>query len=473
MISFPEHKLCVLAILLVHFVQGCAEPSSTAPLNIDEQSEDTSWIAVDAVEKSDAMDVSLDTMDTIAPKLDADASAESEDMSPWDVHLQGDTEDIEALSDAPSPPLPDAIPDAPDGGTQTSEISSVWPEHLTRGATELVVVRGAGLGELIDASCAVPPTGECTLLWDERELLANGTLLRVPIQLSNATPTGAGFLTLIGTEGDSVHPFEVHLAPGEQEALIGTLDLGEVLTATPWADSEFFQAVSVDTGGPFLFFTDAGWHRVYVSVLGIHEHELLGQTLSPGTTYLLAGNGETGPSIDGLALDIPLSEPKGLCFTEENGEARLFIADTTHHQIRVLNLSDETIIEMGKTIEPGHIATVVGTGEFGYGGDEGPAIEARLFRPWRVKGCTGNLLQIGDVENYRLRVVNRSNTAQSVAGLELLPGVIRTVAGDGTLGFSGDGGNANEAQVSIPKGMVTLPGTRGFQRSRKRSFTGR
>ena len=43
-------------------------------------------------------------------------------------------------------------------------------------------------------------------------------------------------------------------------------------------------------------------------------------------------------------------------------------------------------------------------------------------------------------------------------GLRTASGHIRTVAGDGTLGFSGDGGSGTSAQVSIPKGMVTRTG---------------
>ena len=57
-------------------------------------------------------------------------------------------------------------------------------------------------------------------------------------------------------------------------------------------------------------------------------------------------------------------------------------------------LSDAPIVEMGQVIEPGHIATVAGSGEFGYGGDEGPALEAKLFRLWRVKGCRAIIFRL-------------------------------------------------------------------------------
>ena len=63
--------------------------------------------------------------------------------------------------------------------------------------------------------------------------------------------------------------------------------------------------------------------------------------------------------------------------------------------IRLINLGPEPIVEMGHQVDVGAIVTLVGTGEYGYGGDGGPAQDAVLFRPWRVVGCEGSVLFTG------------------------------------------------------------------------------
>ncbi|HEX3718811.1 MAG TPA: hypothetical protein VH595_12655 [Verrucomicrobiae bacterium] len=87
------------------------------------------------------------------------------------------------------------------------------------------------------------------------------------------------------------------------------------------------------------------------------------------------------------------------------------------------------------------ITTVAGNGYAGYSGDNGPATSAELHVPWGVAvDSIGNLF-IADDYNYRIREVNPD-------------GIIKTVAGNGTLGFSGDGGSATNAEISYPPGVA-------------------
>ncbi len=86
----------------------------------------------------------------------------------------------------------------------------------------------------------------------------------------------------------------------------------------------------------------------------------------------------------------------------------------------------------------GSLVTVAGTGIPGYGGDGGRAVNATLGG--RVAGIaldSSNNLYIADEANHRIRLVTTD-------------GNIRTIAGTGTAGFSGDGGPATAAQLNMP-----------------------
>ena len=91
------------------------------------------------------------------------------------------------------------------------------------------------------------------------------------------------------------------------------------------------------------------------------------------------------------------------------------------------------------------IATAVGTGQAGNSGEGGPAIEARLNMPFDVALDSRGNLYFSDTFNHRVCKVNRGS------------GRISTVAGDGTAGFSGDGGPAVKARLNEPYGVVVGP----------------
>ena len=89
---------------------------------------------------------------------------------------------------------------------------------------------------------------------------------------------------------------------------------------------------------------------------------------------------------------------------------------------------------------PGGFAA--GTGVAGFGGDGLPAVQAQLNLPSGVAvDRAGNVL-VADTLNDRVRRV------------DAITGTITTVAGSGTPGFSGDGGNATAAQLNAPAGLA-------------------
>jgi DNA-binding beta-propeller fold protein YncE len=88
------------------------------------------------------------------------------------------------------------------------------------------------------------------------------------------------------------------------------------------------------------------------------------------------------------------------------------------------------------------ITTGAGTGERGCGGDGGPATQARLNQPFDVAFDSGGDVYFSDTFNHRICRIDRRT------------GEIRTVAGMGTAGFSGDGGPATAARINEPYGVV-------------------
>ena len=90
----------------------------------------------------------------------------------------------------------------------------------------------------------------------------------------------------------------------------------------------------------------------------------------------------------------------------------------------------------------GDIITVAGNGKAGYSGDGGPATDAELDSPCGVAVDAAGDLFIADVGNNVIREVVKAT------------GDIITVAGNGTAGYSGDGGPATAAELDGPVGVA-------------------
>jgi sugar lactone lactonase YvrE len=105
----------------------------------------------------------------------------------------------------------------------------------------------------------------------------------------------------------------------------------------------------------------------------------------------VAGDGTRGADGDGgPATMAKVFHPRDL---ELSPDGRLFIADTENHKIRAVDLTT------------GIITTVVGTGDSGFGGDGGPALEATLHRPFGITFDAAGDLYIADTYNTRVRRV--------------------------------------------------------------------
>jgi sugar lactone lactonase YvrE len=142
-----------------------------------------------------------------------------------------------------------------------------------------------------------------------------------------------------------------------------------------------------------------------------------------GTITTVAGNGSSGDG--GPAIDASLSFPQGVVV---DAAGNLYIADINNHRVRKVSVS-------------GTITTVAGNGTPGFSGDGGPATNAGLPEPYGVAVDAAGNLYIVDINNHRVRKVSVSGT-------------ITTVAGNGTPGFSGDGGPATNARLAYPTGVA-------------------
>ena len=102
-------------------------------------------------------------------------------------------------------------------------------------------------------------------------------------------------------------------------------------------------------------------------------------------------------------------------------------------------MRDHNIISRVDTL--GNMTRFAGTGESGFSGDKGKATEAQLKIPAGLTFDKKGNLYIADRNNHRIRKVDTR-------------GIITTVAGNGTAGFSGDGGKATQAQLNLPSGVA-------------------
>jgi sugar lactone lactonase YvrE len=185
--------------------------------------------------------------------------------------------------------------------------------------------------------------------------------------------------------------------------------------------SDFSEARTLDFARPTAIALDRN-DNLFFAVL---FDDIVVKVNGFGDTTLIAGSGLDGYSGDGgLATEAKLSNPAGLCV---DNIGNTYIADTDNHRIR-------------KVDSNGIITTIVGTGTAGYGGDGSLAVEAKINSPYGLSLDEEGNLYFADYQNHRIRKVDSK-------------GVITTIAGTGTAGFSGDDGLAIHAQLNFPSGV--------------------
>jgi sugar lactone lactonase YvrE len=152
--------------------------------------------------------------------------------------------------------------------------------------------------------------------------------------------------------------------------------------------------------------------------------------IADGSIRKVTPNGVISTLIAGAAgYGGPVTEDlKGAESVFIDASDNVFVADTNNHRIRKLSPG-------------GALTTVAGNGTAGFSGDGGPATTAQLNSPQGVVAAVAGNLYIADSQNLRVRKIG-------------VDGIIRTIVGVGRaplveVGFSGDGGPATFARLSV------------------------
>ena len=139
----------------------------------------------------------------------------------------------------------------------------------------------------------------------------------------------------------------------------------------------------------------------------------------------VAGNGTAGQAGDGKnATEAQLNFPNGVAV---DSSGNLYIADTGNHLIRKVDTS-------------GKMTKIAGTGQAGFSGDGGRAMEAQLNTPKRVTVTREGIIYVVDKGNDRIRKIDTN-------------GIITTIVGNGK-GYGGDGGSATKALLNSPSDVA-------------------
>jgi uncharacterized protein (TIGR03437 family) len=152
----------------------------------------------------------------------------------------------------------------------------------------------------------------------------------------------------------------------------------------------------------------------------------VGKLGADGRISTVAGTGFPGFNGDRIpANTATLSKPAGITLDRSGS---LLIADTGNHRIR-------------KVSGDGTISTIAGTGQQGFCGDSGSAVQACLDTPMDVKTDTLGNVYVADAGNHRVRRIDSS-------------GIISTIAGTGQAGRGPDGIAATSSALNYPSALA-------------------
>jgi len=179
-------------------------------------------------------------------------------------------------------------------------------------------------------------------------------------------------------------------------------------------------------------FSGDGGPAIYAKIFGVHDiaidhhgnlyladavNNRIRKVTTDGIINTIAGTGTPGYNGDGIAATAAqLNSPYGIA-VDDTGN--VFFADSKNRRVRRIDTA-------------GIITTIAGTGVKGFSGDGGLADTSRLHNPLAITFDKEGILYFSD--STRIRRIDAS-------------GIITTIAGIATAGYSGDGGLATEAEM--------------------------
>ncbi len=209
--------------------------------------------------------------------------------------------------------------------------------------------------------------------------------------------------------------------PGDDPGRSGRL----VLVAGGAKSGEHIPALEARLSGPFGVGFDAAGTLYFVEMIGQRVRTIDRDHL----VETLAGTGTKGDGGDGDSARLAQFNGPHSLAVARNGD--VFVADTWNNRVKKID---------GRS---GRISTIAGTGRAGFSGDGGPATRADFGGIYCLAFDEGDqVLFLADLDNRRVRRI------------ELKTGVVSTVAGNGKKGAPGDGDVARSAPLVDPRAVA-------------------
>jgi len=280
--------------------------------------------------------------------------------------------------------------------------------------------------------------------------------------LTGVSADAGGNVFLSDTTNDTVR-----VVASSPESLVGqnvnANDIYNVAGSGPNTETQFTgPAVSAELNDPSIIRTDAAGD-IFLAEAGSNAIRFVpassgtyyGQSMTAGNIYTIAGNGTVGYSGDGgAATSAQLHYPNGVAVDAQGDVA---IADTRNNVIRFVPKVSGTYF--GQSMTSGDIYTIAGDGSPGNTGNGGIGTSAKVKYPSGVSFDSAGDLVFADNYNHEVRFI--PSISGTYFGQSMTSGDIYAIAGNGTEGYSGDGGLATAATLNYPA-SVSVDGTAGI-----------
>ncbi|HEX5227794.1 MAG TPA: IPT/TIG domain-containing protein [Bryobacteraceae bacterium] len=224
-------------------------------------------------------------------------------------------------------------------------------------------------------------------------------------------------------------------------------------------------ATSAELRGPSGVAVDSAGN-IFIADTANH---VIREVTTNGNITTFAGNNTGGYAGDGGAANVAeLAFPTGVAV---DSHGNVFIADSANQAIREvsggnistviggLNDPESVLVDAAGNLyiteqsgfkvskySNGVLTVLAGSGDIGYSGDNGPAVDAVLNEPTGIALDSNGYLYICDTTNSVIRKVSPSGVITTIAGT--------TVGGRVTPGYGGDGGPATSALLNFPHGIL-------------------